>query len=455
MFIRWTRARWAGPSPSLILLKVDLSLDLQHNTINPKPSSWPPPPLLSISRRRRRRAPPPPPLFAGKFVPANLDEESPSAPISSGLLVQADEGIPSPVVDLIDVVYRNLPMQIDNDLVIYRTTLVRTFQVVTIRRVDKSEAAGLGETPMHVGVFFEENPSTLISSGLLVQADEGVSLPVVDLIDESTAAYREEPLFLIVLNVSRPNFILPLPRRETGSGSATVPQQVVRQICSADEGVSLPVVDLIDESTAAYREEPVFLRINFESGIPTSAIDLQVLDLLSESHHVALINLLEKLRQHKLKWTQPSTSNLLGRADEQGNGIYSQFYPSVSSTSWKKQLPQKPFVDAFAPICVFIEPVQDIDSRRPYSTIFKRKWVEIYTDVIQFSLSGHLQSIWEESALSWYAWFSYRVRLSPWNRSGELEYFCGNRSDVSVGQCWVFALSCGDEIWYRRCSVVR
>ncbi|KZV45742.1 hypothetical protein F511_35557 [Dorcoceras hygrometricum] len=42
--------------------------------------------------------------------------------------------------------------------------------------------------------FFEENPSALISSGLLVQDDEGVSLPVVDLIDESTAAYREEPI---------------------------------------------------------------------------------------------------------------------------------------------------------------------------------------------------------------------------------------------------------------------
>ncbi|KZV54818.1 hypothetical protein F511_38304 [Dorcoceras hygrometricum] len=46
------------------------------------------------------------------------------------------------------------------------------------------------------GKPFEENPSTLISSGLIVQADEGVSLPVVDLIDESTAAYREEPVSL-------------------------------------------------------------------------------------------------------------------------------------------------------------------------------------------------------------------------------------------------------------------
>ncbi|KZV26408.1 hypothetical protein F511_36188 [Dorcoceras hygrometricum] len=60
-------------------------------------------------RRRCHRAPPPPPLFAGKSFPANLDEENPSAPISSGLLVQADEGIPSPVVDLIDDIYRLLP----------------------------------------------------------------------------------------------------------------------------------------------------------------------------------------------------------------------------------------------------------------------------------------------------------------------------------------------------------
>ncbi|KZV41851.1 hypothetical protein F511_29051 [Dorcoceras hygrometricum] len=45
-----------------------------------------------------------------------------------------------------------LSMQMDSDLVIYRTTLVRTFHVVTICRVDKSEVARLGEVLMHVGV---------------------------------------------------------------------------------------------------------------------------------------------------------------------------------------------------------------------------------------------------------------------------------------------------------------
>ncbi|KZV23702.1 hypothetical protein F511_32104 [Dorcoceras hygrometricum] len=167
------------------------------------------------------------------------------------------------------------------------------------------------------------------------------------------------------------------------------------------------------------------LSAEFESGTPTSAIDLQVLYLLSDSHHLALIKLLEQLRQHKLEWTRPYSSNLFGGTDDQSRGIHSQFYPNVSSTTWvwlilfideswtvvqganpkparlawpiiskqKKQLPQRRFVDAFAPICVFIEPVQDLDSRRPYSATFQSLWTEICTDVVQFLLFGHLQPV--------------------------------------------------------------
>ncbi|KZV07109.1 phosphoglycerate kinase, chloroplastic-like [Dorcoceras hygrometricum] len=45
-----------------------------------------------------------PEIRSGQF-----DEENPSMQISSVLLVQADEGISSPVVDLIGVIYRSLP----------------------------------------------------------------------------------------------------------------------------------------------------------------------------------------------------------------------------------------------------------------------------------------------------------------------------------------------------------
>ncbi|KZV30358.1 mucin-2-like [Dorcoceras hygrometricum] len=50
----------------------------------------------------------------------------------------------------------------------------------------------------------------------------------------------------------------------------------------------------------------------------------------------------------------------------------------------KKQLCQRQFVDAFAPICAFIEPFQDINSRRPYSAIFQKNGTEICIDVVQF-----------------------------------------------------------------------
>ncbi|KZV37794.1 hypothetical protein F511_31301 [Dorcoceras hygrometricum] len=43
------------------------------------------------------------------------------------------------------------------------------------------------------GQLDEENPSVLISSGLLVQADEGVSLPVVDLIDTTQGICLRAP----------------------------------------------------------------------------------------------------------------------------------------------------------------------------------------------------------------------------------------------------------------------
>ncbi|KZV23504.1 hypothetical protein F511_33959 [Dorcoceras hygrometricum] len=83
MFIRWTRARWAGPSPSSSLLKAAAAAAL-------------------------RLAPPPPPRFAG-ICSGQLDEENPSMPILSGLLVQADEVVSLLVVDLIDIIYRRLP----------------------------------------------------------------------------------------------------------------------------------------------------------------------------------------------------------------------------------------------------------------------------------------------------------------------------------------------------------
>ncbi|KZV15673.1 hypothetical protein F511_32301 [Dorcoceras hygrometricum] len=77
---------------------------LQHIT---GPFDRPQPPSSQIAAAGRRRPPPPPPsspeIHSGQF-----DEENPSVQISSGLLVQADEGVSYSVVDLIGVIYRNI-----------------------------------------------------------------------------------------------------------------------------------------------------------------------------------------------------------------------------------------------------------------------------------------------------------------------------------------------------------
>ncbi|KZV57441.1 hypothetical protein F511_35002 [Dorcoceras hygrometricum] len=99
---RWTRARWAGPSPSLILFNIELRLYFNTlNTLN-----------LTLNLALAAALPPlykPPPSLRRKIVSGQFDEENPFVQISSVLLVQADEGVSFLVVDRIGDFYRNLP----------------------------------------------------------------------------------------------------------------------------------------------------------------------------------------------------------------------------------------------------------------------------------------------------------------------------------------------------------
>ncbi|KZV17573.1 hypothetical protein F511_19874 [Dorcoceras hygrometricum] len=124
------------------------------------------------------------------------------------------------------------------------------------------------------------------------------------------------------------------------------------------------------------------------------------------------------MRQHKVEWTRPCSSKLFERDDVQSEGIHPRFYPSIKSTSWvrslilideswtiaegidpwwrcgcrsavpisrkKKLLPHRPFVDAFAPICIFIDPVQDLDCRN---------LTPIFIDELKAALSGKITNL--------------------------------------------------------------
>ncbi|KZV19724.1 hypothetical protein F511_34953 [Dorcoceras hygrometricum] len=69
----------------------------------------PPPPYSQIAAADRRPTPPPLPPSSSEIRSGQFDEKNPSVQILSGLLVQADEGVSYPVVDLIGIIYRSLP----------------------------------------------------------------------------------------------------------------------------------------------------------------------------------------------------------------------------------------------------------------------------------------------------------------------------------------------------------
>ncbi|KZV27860.1 hypothetical protein F511_38258 [Dorcoceras hygrometricum] len=49
---------------------------------------------------------------------------------------------------------------------------------------------------------------------------------------------------------------------------------------------------------------------------------------------------------------------------------------------------QRPFVDAFAPICIFVEPVQDLGSQPPFIRTWG--WARVCVDIVQFNIFGHI-----------------------------------------------------------------
>ncbi|KZV23728.1 hypothetical protein F511_31778 [Dorcoceras hygrometricum] len=58
----------------------------------------------------------------------------------------------------------------------------------------------------------------------------------------------------------------------------------------------------------------------------------------------------------------------------------------VDSRTWEL-LPQRPYIDDLSPLCAFIEPVQDLDSRSPFSRVVRDIWAEVCVAVVQFSLT--------------------------------------------------------------------
>ncbi|KZV20606.1 hypothetical protein F511_21879 [Dorcoceras hygrometricum] len=188
---------------------------------------------------------------------------------------------------------------------------------------------------------------------------------------------------------------------------------------------SLPQIDLADKGKAPLVEDvKVIEEISsffYSFSLCRLAILESVSDIAAKEEQILAWaetdSLQTAMRQHKLEWIRPSASNLFGRGDIQRGGILSRFHPSIkywirrmitiagswtviegmdrwvrecssTTSSERMQLIQEPAVATLALICIFVEPVQDPDTRPPFSG--RWGWTKVCTDVVQFSLFGHL-----------------------------------------------------------------
>ncbi|KZV52105.1 splicing factor 3B subunit 1-like [Dorcoceras hygrometricum] len=134
-------------------------------------------------------------------------------------------------------------------------------------------------------------------------------------------------------------------------------------------------------------------RHNFVPGTPTTAINLKVLDLLTAAHHFAPKILLRQMKEHKLEWTRPYSSHLFEGINVQpGVDNWRPISRTDDSNKWE-MLPQRPYIDDLAPLCAFVEPVQDLDSRSPFSRRVHNHWTEFCVAIVQFLLLGFLRPV--------------------------------------------------------------
>ncbi|KZV36661.1 hypothetical protein F511_26668 [Dorcoceras hygrometricum] len=77
---------------------------------------------------------------------------------------------------------------------------------------------------------------------------------------------------------------------------------------------------------------------NFKSGQPTTIIDLQILEMLSDAHRVTLEELKEQMRVHKLEWTRPVNSRFFEGAERDRGAFIARSNTNIISTCWIRRL---------------------------------------------------------------------------------------------------------------------
>ncbi|KZV19343.1 receptor-like protein 2 [Dorcoceras hygrometricum] len=117
-------------------------------------------------------------------------------------------------------------------------------------------------------------------------------------------------------------------------------------------------------------------RTNIRSGQPTTAIDIQIIALLSDAHLFALETLQTQMRIHGLKWERMCSSSLFeGESrDREGGDFWKRLPKPVVSLEWDIP-PQRQFVDTLATVSDLFK-------------IIRKRWADFFSAPSGYTLTS-------------------------------------------------------------------
>ncbi|KZV17417.1 splicing factor 3B subunit 1-like [Dorcoceras hygrometricum] len=113
----------------------------------------------------------------------------------------------------------------------------------------------------------------------------------------------------------------------------------------------------------------------------------------TDSVHIALQR--RQVKEHKLEWTQPYSSHLFEGPNVQLDFFILRSNTKFKSTCWIRTmfLADGSWLIAEGVVVGDPFPVQDLDSRSPFSRLVRDYWTEVCVAVVQFSLFRFLQPV--------------------------------------------------------------
>ncbi|KZV35844.1 hypothetical protein F511_36609 [Dorcoceras hygrometricum] len=265
---------------------------------------------------------------------------------------------------------------IDSDPVIYRTTLLRTFQVVTICRVDKSEVLVVLICDARTQ-WGHENWDIELLVSLRAQV-----------IDEVATFFHSFSLKkLAMINFEE------MYRKE---------EQVLSwgETESPQEAIQRKFYILLKYRTVLVWKFLDAWRANFAPGQGSSAVDIQVIELLSDLYISFLEELAKEARAHSLIWNKPSCSKIFEGSPRDRGAVIARTNSNTRSSCWIRTMilvdgmwTVEPCADRWVKIPRKVISTEVPHQRQFYDTLpsmsvffrlMKKRWADVCLEVTGF-----------------------------------------------------------------------